>query len=79
VTSARHIPRAIGCFRRIGFPIEVYPVGWLTGKSDLMTSKIFSKGLAQFDSAAYEWIGLLAYWITGKTNELLPSPKRDGE
>jgi uncharacterized SAM-binding protein YcdF (DUF218 family) len=75
VTSARHIPRAIGCFRRIGFPI-----GWRTGKkSDLMTRKIFSKGLARFDSAAYEWIGLLAYWITGKTSELLPSSKRDGE
>ena len=80
VTSARHIPRAIGCFRRIGFPIEAYPVGWRTGKkSDLMMSKIFSKGLARFDSAAYEWIGLLAYWITDKTSELLPSPKRDGE
>ena len=80
VTSAQHIPRAIGCFRRVGFPIEAYPVGWRTGqKSDLMTTKIFSKGLARFDSAAYEWIGLLAYWITGKTTELLPSPKRNGD
>jgi uncharacterized SAM-binding protein YcdF (DUF218 family) len=80
VTSAQHIPRAIGCFRRVGFPIEAYPVGWRTGqKSDLMTTKIFSKGLARFDSAAYEWIGLLAYWITDKTTELLPLPKRDGD
>ncbi len=80
VTSAEHIPRAIGCFRRVGFPIEAYPVAWRTGKkSDLMTTEIFSKGLARFDSAAHEWIGLLAYWITGKTTELLPSLKRNGE
>jgi uncharacterized SAM-binding protein YcdF (DUF218 family) len=80
VTSAKHIPRAIGCFRRVRFSIEAYPAGWRTGqKSDLMTTKIFSKGLARFDSAAYEWIGLLAYWITGKTTELLPSPKSNGD
>ena len=80
VTSAQHIPRAIGCFRRVGFPIEAYPVGWRTGqKSDLMTAKTFSNGLVRFDSAVYEWIGLLAYWIAGKTTELLPSPKRDGD
>ena len=80
VTSAQHIPRAIGCFRRVGFPIEAYPVGWRAGqKSDLMTTKTFSKGLVRFDSAVYEWIGLLAYWIAGKTTELLPSPKRDGD
>jgi len=80
VTSAQHIPRAIGCFRRVGFPIEAYPVGWRTGKKfDLLPNKIFSNGLARLDSAAHEWTGLLAYWITGKTTELLPSPKRDGD
>ncbi len=28
VTSAGHMPRAIGCFRRVGFPVEAYPVDW---------------------------------------------------
>ena len=28
VTSAQHMPRAIGCFRRAGFPVEAYPVDW---------------------------------------------------
>jgi uncharacterized SAM-binding protein YcdF (DUF218 family) len=75
VTSAQHMPRAVGCFRKVGFPVEAYPVGWrVENQSDLLEPKIFSEGLARLDSAAYEWIGLLAYWLTGRTSELLPAP-----
>lgn len=73
VTSAWHMPRAIGCFRRIGFAVEAYPVSWRTGKQvSLGPSVVFGYGLAATDFAAHEWIGLVAYWITGRTNELLP-------
>jgi len=76
VTSSQHMPRAIGCFRGVDFPVEAYPVGWLTGTDvNVGPSLAFSSGLAQFDSAAREWIGLLAYWLTGKTNEFLPGPR----
>lgn len=75
VTSARHIPRAVGCFRAVGFPVEAYPVGWHTERQwNLTVPRTFSEGLGQFDSAAYEWLGLLAYWLTGRTSEFLPSP-----
>jgi uncharacterized SAM-binding protein YcdF (DUF218 family) len=75
VTSAQHMPRAIGCFRRAGFSVEAYPVGWRTDRhADLGVPAAFGDALARFDSAAYEWIGLLVYWATGKTSELLPSP-----
>jgi len=75
VTSAQHMTRAVGCFRRVGFPIEPYPVGWHTDRQgNLALSKALADGLARLDSAAYEWIGLVAYWITGKTEEFLPSP-----
>ena len=54
------MPRAIGCFRRVGFPIEAYPVGWRTGRhADLGVPMLFSDALARFDSAAHEWLGLL--------------------
>ena len=70
------MPRAIGCFRKAGFPVEAYPVGWLTGVDvNVGPSLVFSSGLAQFDSAAREWIGLMAYWVTGKTDEFLPRPR----
>jgi uncharacterized SAM-binding protein YcdF (DUF218 family) len=75
VTSAWHMPRAVGCFRQIGFPVEAYPVGWRTGKRvSLRPSASFSSGLAATDLAVHEWIGLIAYWLTGRTSELLPGP-----
>jgi uncharacterized SAM-binding protein YcdF (DUF218 family) len=75
VTSAYHMPRAIGCFRQAGFPVEAYPAVWTTrpdGSFVLPTS--LGKGLYELDLAVHEWVGLIAYWLTGKTNTLLPSP-----
>jgi uncharacterized SAM-binding protein YcdF (DUF218 family) len=75
VTSAVHMPRAVGCFRRIGFSVEAYPVSWHTRKKvELTPGWDFGKGLSRLDSAAYEWVGLLSYWLTGRTSELLPGP-----
>ena len=75
VTSAQHMPRAVGSFRRAGFPVEAYPVGWRTGPhAELGAPRAFGDALARFDSAAREWIGLLVYWATGKTGALLPAP-----
>ena len=75
VTSAQHMPRAVGSFRGVGFPVEAYPVGWRTGPhADLGVPLAFGDALGRFDSAAREWIGLLVYWATGKTGALLPSP-----
>lgn len=75
VTSAQHMPRAVGCFRRVGFAVEAYPVGWRTAKTVSVTPGLsFAHGLSRLDSVSYEWIGLLAYWLTGRTSELLPGP-----
>ncbi len=48
VTSAFHMPRAVGLFRKAGFEVEPYPVDWKLGKgSDLFTfSNIAGDGLA---------------------------------
>jgi uncharacterized SAM-binding protein YcdF (DUF218 family) len=76
VTSASHMPRAIGAFRAAGFPVEAYPVNWhTTGRRDaaeLFAS--FAEGLGMTDYAIHEWSGLAAYWLTGKTSELFPAP-----
>jgi uncharacterized SAM-binding protein YcdF (DUF218 family) len=78
VTSAWHMPRAVGCFRQIGFPVEAYPVGWRTDKRiSLKPSTEFGSGLAATDFAVHEWIGLMAYWLTGRTGQLLPGPAQN--
>ncbi len=77
VTSAYHMPRSVGIFRKVGFEVEPYPVDWrMGGRDDLLTfSNHFVERLSLVDIAAREWMGLLAYWITGKTSALFPGPK----
>ena len=63
VTSAAHMPRAIGAFRKAGFPVEPWPVyDTAPGAASMLTV------------ARHEWLGLLAYWLTGRSSELFPRP-----
>ena len=75
VTSAQHMPRAIGCFREAGFPVEAYPAVWKTRlRGSWAFADTLGKGLYDLDLATHEWLGLIAYRLTGKTGALLPSP-----
>ena len=76
VTSAEHMPRAIGCFRRVGFPVEAYPVDWNTlPRWKFALSETFAHGLGSTDDAVHEWLGLIVYWLSGRTSALLPGPR----
>jgi uncharacterized SAM-binding protein YcdF (DUF218 family) len=76
VTSAFHMPRAVGLFRKAGFDVEAYPVDWRLGRSsDLFTfSNVAGDGLSRIDPAVREWMGLIVYRLTGKTDAFLPGP-----
>ncbi len=75
VTSAFHMPRAVGTFRAAGFPVEAYPVDWRTrGPGDATALfPALPAGLAVTDIAVHEWIGLVVYRLTGRTAELFPA------
>lgn len=60
VTSASHMPRAIGSFYGAGFHVEPWPVHDLHGAA------------AVAHVARHEWLGLIAYWLRGRTIALLP-------
>jgi uncharacterized SAM-binding protein YcdF (DUF218 family) len=79
VTSAFHMPRAVGLFRKAGFVVEPYPVDWRVGSAaNLMRfSQIAVEGLDRTDIAVREWMGLAAYWATGKIDTLLPAPSQN--
>ncbi len=76
VTSAYHMPRSIGIFRKAGFAVEAYPVDWRTGaSSDLLTFQPFAlEGLERTEIAVREYMGLVAYRISDKTGALFPGP-----
>ncbi len=74
VTSAFHMPRSIGCFRRVGFNVYPWTVDYNThGITDITKlPRLVSKGMLRTDIAVREWIGLVAYWATGKIPSLFP-------
>jgi uncharacterized SAM-binding protein YcdF (DUF218 family) len=71
ITSALHMPRAIGCFRHAGFRVQAYPVSFLT--NDAAPRSWGPRGLRTLDLSAKEWLGLFVYRMFGKTNEIWPS------
>ena len=75
VTKALHMPRAVGCFRVAGFQVEPYPVEFTTGRTHPFNAFApGSEALRYLDTAAKEWIGLIAYRLIGKTDALFPGP-----
>lgn len=75
VTSAWHMPRAMGAFRKAGLDVVPYPVDFRTVPEDaLRPFASISDGLRRLDIAAKEWAGLIGYYAAGKTSALLPGP-----
>jgi uncharacterized SAM-binding protein YcdF (DUF218 family) len=70
------MPRSVGLFRKVGFPVEPYPVDWRvgTGNDIFWFTNIALDGLSRTDLAVREWMGLIAYRAVGRTDELLPGP-----
>ncbi len=76
VTSAWHMPRAVGVFEKAGFRVTPYPVDFRTGGpgNNLRPFGFISEGLRRLDIGTKEWAGLIAYYAIGRTAELLPAP-----
>lgn len=68
VTSAFHMPRAVGAFRAVGFEVTPWPVDYRTrGYMDLLRFPPNpSEGWRRIDVAVKEWIGLIVYRLTGR-------------
>jgi uncharacterized SAM-binding protein YcdF (DUF218 family) len=76
VTSAYHMPRSVGVFRKAGLVVVAWPVDYRSrGRQDFW--RAFDKpseGLRRVDIIVREWIGLFTYWLAGSTSELFPGP-----
>ena len=73
VTSAFHMPRSVGIFCQQQWLVQPYPVDHYSTTDDLLRIEFdFAGNLNTLRIALREWVGLLAYRITGKTDQLLP-------
>jgi uncharacterized SAM-binding protein YcdF (DUF218 family) len=74
VTTAFHMPRAMGVFCQQNWKVIPYPVDHRT-----LPTKLYQPGFSllehanQLVIASHEWVGLLAYYFGGKTNQLFPA------
>jgi uncharacterized SAM-binding protein YcdF (DUF218 family) len=73
VTSAVHMPRAVGCFRRAGWAFVPFPTDYRTGFDNGWTMALVQH-LGLFELAVKEWLGLIAYRLLDRTDALFPSP-----
>jgi len=76
VTSAFHMPRAVGCFRAVGWEVIPYPVAHMTAGRGRTPPLGFNPqaGLRWLGLAVHEWLGLVAYRLAGRTDTLFPRP-----
>ncbi len=77
ITSARHMPRAIGTFRQAGWKnLMAFPIDYVTGEEGPPIAPTFGLGanLGILGDAIREYIGLFYYRYMGRTPELFPGP-----
>ncbi len=75
ITSASHMPRSVGVFRRAGWTLTPWPVNYSTGHDwRSWYDAPFGARLGQVEWAIREWIGLTAYYMLGRTDALFPAP-----
>ena len=72
VTSANHMPRAMGCFRAVGWDMVPDPVDYET--SGAWFGFFFDHDALTLETAMHEWLGLVAYRLLGRTDALFPAP-----
>ena len=76
VTSAAHMPRSVGIFRAAGWPVVAYPVDYRTAGTafDWWPTTQAIDQQRKLEVAAHEWLGLVAYRLSGRTQTLFPGP-----
>ena len=75
ITSAFHMPRAVGAFRQAGWTVLPFPVDYhLEPDSPSAWGFNFLGEFGSLHMALHEWTGLIAYRLSGRTDALFPAP-----
>lgn len=79
VTSAVDMPRAIGCFRAVGWRVIAFPVDYHARNWEFSVVPRSMTELRYLDWATHEWLGLVYYRLRGWTPSLFPGPHDAGD
>lgn len=85
VTSAAHMPRAMACAAAADFPVRPYAVDFevMPEPPRRPVGLFWLTGLETADLAAHEYVGLIYYYLRGRTETLWPaapqSPSKSGQ
>lgn len=76
ITSAFHMPRSVGLFRKAGIDVTPWPVDYRTAGNLSFTLDFTQPTLnsQQMSTALREWVGLAAYRMLGRIDEVFPAP-----
>lgn len=75
VTSAAHMPRAVGAFRRAGWTVIAHPVDYSVRPTvNWVLPQSLHAALGRLSAALYEWGGLIVYRLSGRSASILPAP-----
>ncbi len=78
ITSAYHMPRAVGIARKQGIHVIPYPVDYRSTKPPYRKLDFdFFDHLKALEPGWKEWIGLSVYYLTGRTDSWLPQASAD--
>lgn len=76
VTSAFHMPRSVGCFRKAGWTVLPYPVDFMTAGTESFSPHFnLGSGIGMFNGGFHEWVGLFSYWMMDRTDSPFPGPE----
>jgi uncharacterized SAM-binding protein YcdF (DUF218 family) len=74
VTSASHMPRAIGAFRAQNWEVLAFPVDYNTPRKSSWGLLSFVHSARLISTAIHEWGGLIWYRLSGRSNSFFPGP-----
>lgn len=67
ITSALNMPRAMAIAERVCWPVLPWPSDYVSsGKPEKLGVPDFAAHLSALDMVAHEWLGLAAYYLTGR-------------
>ena len=76
ITSAFHMPRSVGLFRKANVEVTPWPVDYRTAGNISFALDFTQPTLnsQQMSTAVREWVGLVAYRLMGRIDAVFPAP-----